>query len=352
MVSWLNSLLSGVAAGLLFFGFIIIFKNYMRHRYHPSLYMSIAWFGFMLEAMFTSMMYGFESGSSTYQIFQKLDNLSLIPAFLGMIAFLESLTRDGIEPKSFTLLIFLLGTDSILVFFQSNVSLGSAPWMIVITIGLIISIASIIFYMKLYRHVPVNLKRSAMLTVIGQFFVSLLFVILNIINGIFHNVIGSVDRVFEGIGALIQAIIFAKYEQLFYVLPFKTQRLIVFGTKNGASLFAHTWSKNDKLLDEDLLSGVLHGVSMLFSESLNKGNLQEIKMEQGILLIKHDKTHCIAFVIIASRSSAVLRDGLAGFANKFIETYASCLEPIESYEKFQDATSIVQSCLNFIPQYD
>ena len=314
--------------------------------------MSIAWFGFMLEAAFTSLMYVSENGSLAYQIFAKLDNLSLIPGFLGTIAFLESLTRDSIETRSFIMLIFLLGIDSVLVIAQPSVSLGSPPWIIVVSIGLLISIASVVFYIRLYRNVPSNLKRAALLTIIGQFLVSLLFVILNVVNGIFHNVIGSLDRVFEGIGALIQAVVFARHEQLFYVLPFKTQRLIVFGTRNGASLFAHTWSKNDKLIDEDLLSGVLHGVSMLFNESLNKGNLQEIKMEQGILLVKHDKTHSIAFVIIASRSSEVLRDGLSGFAKKFIEAYEPYLEPIETYEKFQDAIGLVQSCLAFIPQYD
>lgn len=347
-----NIILSGVAAGLLFLGFLAIFKTYIKRKFHSSLYMAIAWFSFMLEAAFTAIIYGSEGGGVGYQILLKLDNLSLIPGFLGMIAFLESLTRDSLEPRSFAVLIFLLGTDSVLVFVQPVVSLGSPPWMIVVSIGALISIASFIFCVRLYRSVPLNLKRAALLTIIGQIFTSLLFIILNIVNAISSNAIGGFDRISEGIGALILAIIFARHEQLFYVLPFKTQRLIVFGTRNGVTLFAHTWSKNDPLIDEDLLSSMLQGMSMLINESLKKGNLREIKMDEGILLIKQDAAYPVAFVLIASRSSSVLRDGLSRFASKFIEMFGAYLEQSNNIDKFQEASKLVQSSLSFIPQYD
>ncbi|HME53135.1 MAG TPA: hypothetical protein VKM55_13015 [Candidatus Lokiarchaeia archaeon] len=348
----LNIVLSGVAAGLLFSGFLIIFKIYIKRKYRSSLYMAIAWFCFMLEAALTSMMYGAPIESTYYLILLKLDNLCLIPAFLSIIAFLESLTRDSVETKSFAVLIFVLGTDSILVIIEPDVSLGSPPWIIVVGIGMLITIAFIIYCVRLYRCVPLNLKRAALWIIIGQSFVSLLFIILNVVNAITANAIGEIDRVFEGIGALILSIMFARQEQLFFVLPFKTQRLIVFGTRNGTSLFAHSWSKSDELINEDLLSGMLQGMSMLFNESLKKGNLREIKMDEGIMIVKHDATYPVAFVLITSRSSSVLREGLSEFANKFIEVFGSHLEQSENVEQFQDASRLVHTCLSFIPQYD
>src|SRR5271157_44836 len=351
MVSALDIFFSGIAAVLTFLGFIFPFKNYLTKKYRPSLYLAITWLGFMSEAIFKTIMDLFPAGSDAWGFLLKMQNLSLIPAFFCFFIFIESISRDSLEPIWFTILVFLLGGDAALALTQSYNTFVNPPYMIVVSIGVFASLAGLYFYIRIYRLVPVDLKRPAMLIVIGQLLVSLIFVVLDIYDQLTNNSIASIERVIEGTGALIAASVFARHEQLFYVLPFKVQRLLVFGTENGLTLFSHDWpsQSTDKLIDEDLFSGMFHGMSVFINESIKKGNVREIRLDQGVLLLSYDEVHRIAFVLIASKYSQVLREGLGGFARKFIEKHESCLDQLVDTEAFEDATELVQLCFPFIP---
>ncbi len=315
--------------------------------------MAISWFGFTLEAAFYVVKYCFENYSEEQNFFNLLENLSLIPGFLGMLALIDSVSRDAIDPRKFSIAMLVLGADAMLfIVYFNSATLVVVPILIVATIGLVFGIAWFYFCILIYRNVPKKLKRPALLNIIGAFLVSIMYIIANrYITGL-SKTIPSIDRMFQAVGALIHAVTFAKYEQLFYVLPFKTQRLVTFGTTNGVSLFQHTWHRPGPLIDEDLFSSMLQGMSMLVNESLKKGNVQEIKMEQGVLLIHQDGKHPVASVLVASKSSRVLRDGLAAFNRRFIENFAQHLDKNENIEVFNDAKKLVDSCFAFIPVFD
>jgi len=341
-----------IAAVLLFTDFLIVFRQYLKKKYSPSLYLSLAWLGFFLEVLFSTIALSFGLNTDLWLLFQKFSYLSLTPGFLGILALYDSISRDSIEPKSFALLIFVLGANSLIISVITDYNLMIIPNIIVKCIGLIISNATFILYIQIYRRVPQSLKRLALLNVIGSFFVSVLFVIVNIVESAFPNLIPPVARIIEAVGALIQASIFSRYEQLFYVLPFKVQKLIVYGTSKGISLFTYEWSKSERFIDEDMFTSILQGVGMIVNESLKKGNVQEIKMEQGVLLISHDDTHPVASVLIASKSSQVLRDGLTAFARQFVKMFEVSLDHAEKPERFNNAIGLVHSCFPFIPQYE
>jgi hypothetical protein len=343
---------SSVAAILLFSGFAIIFKQYIQKKYRPSLYLSIVWLGFALEAMFDTMRLGYLAEGEINDFFLSLSYLSLAPAFLAVLALVDSVSRDTIEPKRFAVLVFVLSINSILLFMPHDNSTTSPSYYIVISVGLVMSIASFIMYVRIYAGVPRDLKLAAKINLAGAFIVSFVYVVLNIFEMTIPSTFPPISRIFEATGAMIQAIIFSRYEQLFYVLPFKTQRLIVFNTRNGISIFSHDWSKGNQLIDEDLFSSMLQGMSMIINESIKKGNVQEIKMEQGVLLISHDATHPVASVLIASKSALVLNQGLAVFARKFVAKYEPSLTSNENVEDFKNATDLVRECFPFIPQFD
>lgn len=341
-----------IAAWLLFVGFMIIFRQYLKKKYRPSLYLAIAWFGFFFEAFFGSISLAFESGSGFELILLKISYTSLIPGFLGVLAVIDSISRDNIDPKRFTVLVFVLGANSIVIWLPLDANFISIPYYIVISIGFVISIANLFLYVQIYRKVPPYLKRLAFFSVIGAFFVAILYVTVNILETVLGRNFPPISRLFEATGALIQACVFSKYVQLFYVLPFKAQKLIVFDTSKGLSLFTHEWSKPDKFIDEDLFTSILHGMSMIVNESLDKGNVQEIKLEQGVLLISHDSTHPVASVLIASKSSRVLRDGLADFSHKVVEKFESNINNMEFPDNSQEIVDdLVKSCFPFIPQF-
>ncbi len=351
MIDWFLVITGCIAAGMLLVGFLIIFKQYIQKHYRPSLYLSIAWFGFFLEALFSSIRLVFEGDQATQLFFLKLSFIGLAPGFLGIMATGDSISRDGVEAKRFSVLVFVLGINTIMLLLPLDANTIKIPNYIVIVIGVVISNSLLVLYIRIYQNVPRQLKRLAFTNIIGAFLIAVLYVILRIIEIVLPNSIPPVARIFEAIGAVIQASIFSRYEQLFYVLPFKAQRLTVVGTKKGTALFNYDFSKSD-IIDEDLFSSILQGMSMIMNESLKRGNFQEIKMEKGVILISHDATHPVACVIIASKSSQVLHEGLANFAKKFVKKFETQLDTLDKLNIVQDARALVNECFPFIPQFD
>jgi hypothetical protein len=348
--TWFRIITGCIAAGLLLAGFLIIFKQYIQKHYRPSLYLSIAWLGFFLEAFFSSIRLLFED-VQTMLLLQKLSFIGLAPGFLGIMATGDSISRDGVEARRFSILVFVLGINTILLLLPLDEKTIMIPNIIVISIGVVISNSLLALYIRIYLNVPQQLKRLAFPNIVGAFLIAVLYVVLRIIEIALPNSIPPVARVVEAIGALIQAGIFSRFEQLFYVLPFKAQRLTVVGTKKGMSIFNFDWSKSD-IIDQDLFSSILHGMSMIMNESLKKGNFQEIKMEKGVIIINQDATHPVACVIIASKSSQVLQEGLTNFARKFARKFENQLDHFDNPSIVKEARELVNECFPFIPQFD
>nr|MDO8086168.1 hypothetical protein [Candidatus Sigynarchaeum springense]MDO8117735.1 hypothetical protein [Candidatus Sigynarchaeota archaeon] len=339
-----------IAAGMLLAGFLIIFKQYVQKHYRPSLYLAIAWFGFFLEAAFATIRFLFED-LELMLLFQKLSFIGLVPGFLGIMATVDTISRDGVDARRFSILVFILGINTVLLLLPLDDKTIMIPNFIVIGIGVVISNTLLALYIRIYKHVPKRLKRLAFINSIGAFSIAVLYVFWRITEIAMPNHLLPIARIIESIGALLQSTILSRHEQLFYVLPFKVQRLTVIGTKKGLSLFNFDWSRSD-IIDQDLFSSIIQGTSMILNESLKKGNFQEIKMENGVILISHDATHPVASVLIASKSSLVIHEGLASFARKFVERYENELDTLDASKIGQDAVELVKECFPFIPSFD
>ncbi|MEX2680093.1 MAG: hypothetical protein Q6373_000705 [Candidatus Sigynarchaeota archaeon] len=348
--AWFKIITGCIAAGMLFAGFVIILKQYMQKHYRPSLYLAIGWFGFFLEAAFATIRLLFDD-VQVMLFFQKLSLIGLAPGFLGIMATRDSISRDYIEAKRISILVFILGINTILLIVSRDEKTIFIPNIIVIGIGIIISNTLLALYIRIYWQVPKHLKRYAFINIIGAFFIAVMYVIWRIVEIAFPNVLPPFARIFESLGAVLQASILSRYEQLFYVLPFKVQRLTVVGTKKGLSLFNFDWSGSE-IIDQDLFSSILQGTSMILNESLQKGNFQEIKLEKGVILINHDATHPLASVLIASKSSLVLHEGLASFAKKFVKQYENVLDTLDTSNIKEDAGTLVKECFPFIPIFE
>ncbi|NMC08035.1 MAG: hypothetical protein GYA24_22715 [Candidatus Lokiarchaeota archaeon] len=345
-------LTGAIASCFLAAGSFIILKQYAKKKYMASLYMGISWFGFMLEALLDTLsrLATLINGPASFLL--RLSYLSLAPGFLGVLALVDSISRDGIESRRFSIIIFLLGINTLVLLVPVDDPALNLSYNMVISIGLFISSYSLVSHVRIYLNVPDSLRRVAMINVIGALNVSVMYVVVNILESIFPNVMPPVSRLFEAVGAFLQTMMFSHNEQLFYVLPFKTQRLIVYDTIKGISLFTHEWSKEGaQLIDEDLFSGILQGMSMIVNESIQKGHVREIKMERGVLLINYDNMHPLAFVIIASKSSIALNQGLASFRVKFVQRFTDALSREERDIPVEPAELLVKECFPFIPQF-
>lgn len=206
----------------------------------------------------------------------------------------------------------------------------------------IILLTTIIF--KIYRHSPASLKRYARLLVIGI----LAFIAMGFLAGIMPG------YGFEMIGNTISGIMllwaFLKAPQLGYVLPFKVARITVLSTVSGIPLFDHAWEKQGVAADDSLYAGMLQGVRMIFKESLNRGEVQEVRVQHGVVILRHNESREVAFVLLASAATKTLREALTRFASLFLARFNVSNFDAGVVDQFAGASEIVSECFAFVPE--
>ncbi len=279
------------------------------------------------------------------------------------ILLLDSISRETIDPKKICLfsilatayVIFSLEPNAIIQITFPNME-SSFTWSGNLAISGILFIGYIGFLLayytiKIFLSAPKNLQYSVLFLVGGP--IIGIFVPITMLLRL-HYIIPGSNGVFFAVGTLLMTIAMYKHPQLAYILPFKVIRLSVFQSETGFGLFTKTWSKSADLAYEDLFSGMLLGITALMNESLNKGNIREIHLEQGILLIKESLEFPIAFVLISNKSSSVLRGALSIFADKFIKQFDSSFSNLNLNitSEFKAASTLVDECFKFIPEYD
>ncbi|MHA1778829.1 MAG: hypothetical protein ACTSYN_04565 [Candidatus Heimdallarchaeaceae archaeon] len=94
---------------------------------------------------------------------------------------------------------------------------------------------------------------------------------------------------------------------------------MIINIDTGIPLFSHTWDDTG-LIDSNLFSAAIQGITMILKESLGKGLVQEIKLEQSTLLIKvAERDYPLAFVLITSKTSTILNQSLGHFASIIVK---------------------------------
>ena len=90
------------------------------------------------------------------------------------------------------------------------------------------------------------------------------------------------------------AYIFKKQPKLAYVLPFRASRLTILDSVRGICIFNHIWDKTSKV-DDDLFGGMMQGISGILKETVHRGNIRQIELEQAILLVYREETVSCGF---------------------------------------------------------
>ena len=96
---------------------------------------------------------------------------------------------------------------------------------------------------------------------------------------------------------------------------------------------------------------VLQAVGSILDEVLKKGEIREIRMDQAILLIQHDRNSPVASVLVTSKLSKSLKIGLKKFNSEFIETFQSQFDELYEVSRFNEAKKIVEHIFDFVPEY-
>jgi len=282
----------------------------------------------------------------------------IIWSFL-MIVFVDTFSKEHIVPKKILITAFLSGILFInaidLNSFYTGLSpngdwtLLSYPKMTISFILLDVWTLLITFYylINLVIKSPPKLKKYVFL-IFGIAFVIGVTVITIIILDIF--IIPGFDGILLSLTVALITIIFTIQPKLFYVLPFKALRMTVLDTDSGSFLYDFQWEKKSDMINDVLYSGMMQGVRTIVKESMNKGDLNEIRTEGAIIILEYNKKAHLACVLASTKSSKTLQKALERFKIEFHEKFSEHFSQRYDLNLFKDSDSLIKDIFGFLPQ--
>ena len=206
---------------------------------------------------------------------------------------------------------------------------------------------------KIYWAAPNELKNHALLFLLGGIITgfispgSLIIRLIDIFPGI-HLILFS-------IGLLISANSIGFQPKLAYVLPFKVLRLAIVHTNSGIPLYTHMWERSEiagDIIDPMLFSGMMHAIDQFVQESLNRGNVREIHLDEAILLLKRSEQFPVVCILISTKSSKILRYTLNNFAEQFFKEFSPYFSNPNNLDNFASTSDLILDYFPFVPEYD
>jgi hypothetical protein len=345
-----------IAIGFMIVAFIVSLNFQLKTRKRHSLFLSALFLCgfFFLFFLFLSIVLLNES-------MLIIGNYFFTPMTLFLILFLDSVSSDHFDPVKIGILcllamaVFIFSLDANAAFYSID-SLG-APFIdwggrfmqAQSALQLYTGILFMFLTLKINYKAPASLKKWSRLIVLGGALASIGPVF--VLNTSLVNVLPGFHFIILAIGEMIFVIGFVKAPRLAYILPFKALRLLVTDTNSGIEIFSYTWQEGRGMADGDLLSGMLQGISLLVKESIGRGDLRDIHLDQGYLIVNRSEEYAIASILVANKSSKILREALADFTKSFSKTFASKLGSLATgvvSSDFDSASDLVRGAFSFI----
>ncbi len=352
-----------LTSAFLLVAFSIALQRYLKLGYRPLLFLALQWLGLALWGLFTAFSTFVLDNGDTPNIFfvMQLDwTLADLLGFIGyfitiptlflLIIFLDSITRTSIEPVKMlfggmiaaTLILTGLepgqGAKNVTIYTYYAQAMYYVFWIVL----------WLYYTFKIFISSPHNLKRQAAVVFVGSVILALdAFLTATRLSPPESNL----SIFLMAMGALMIVIPYSFQPQLLYILPFKATRLTVIND-NGIPLFSHSWLKERDPAGEVLFSGMMLGISAILNESLKKGAVREIALDESKLLLETDREHSIIFVLQCTRTSNSLSDALRLFSEQFIEKFRNNLSDIFINTEQFNASTLVDECFPFLPEYD
>ncbi|MCF2140742.1 MAG: hypothetical protein K9W44_11865 [Candidatus Lokiarchaeota archaeon] len=335
------------------FATVMSIRGYIRYKYKSFLFMIFSW-GFMgLGNIILAFGYLFMD----FMIY-RIGIMLSIPLGFAIIVLFDSISKDQLSIIKF-LIMSVLSTALIILGLENNSVVenvtkleehtpamnglfqifGSLVFLFAGTLWLIYSI-------KIYTNAPKTLKKIALINMIGAIIAAPGSIIA--FGTGFVWIIPGTDYTLIGIGALLCAYSFYKEPKLGYVLPFVVYRLHVIQADSGLPIYEYTWNSL-KLSNNALFSGAIKGVSSVLKESLGKWEMNEILFDKGRLIFEYDSETPLVFLLITSKSTAIMRQGLRLFREEFVRKFRKAIDMnYIDLSKFDDADKLICSAFPFV----
>ena len=126
-------------------------------------------------------------------------------------------------------------------------------------------------------------------------------------------------------------------------------RITVFENNSGIPLFDFiNESVNEIGYDEILYTGAMQGLNIIIQEAINCGCINEMVLDNAQLLISHDKSLNISYVIITEGITDTIRDLFQIFQAQFNQKYSEIIKLNKLNSNFDSATTLVEEIFTFI----
>jgi hypothetical protein len=339
--------------------FFVMYKEYMKTKYRHLLYFDLA--------ILTSILWSLLQGAAILFMSPFILITSIIILFIGpfpMLLFIDVVSRDAIDSLKmigysmlFVLVVaFSFDNDavsqSILPNGADHLIIGGRFEMAIIVALIYYVVTILIFATKLHYGSPKNLRKySRILLLAGVLWAIVLPIVIGF--GLDRTLLPGLDGIIVAIGLVLVSIAFYKEPKLAYVLSFKALRLMVIKSDSGIPIYTKTWNKSKELANEALFSGIVQGIGLILKESVNQGDVNEIIMDQGVVLINNDPFSPVTSVLVITKSNKIMRQALIKFSALFIAQYSKIFEEgfTGNVSLFSGASEIVDVCFPFVPQF-
>jgi hypothetical protein len=290
-----------------------------------------------------------------------------MPMGLCAILLVDSMSTDHVDAKKMAIYVAFIVPVFIFSLIPGIVSVNNAqpggPVIIIsenfLAIFFLYSVVMNLFYLlyntKIHVYAPRTLKKYTWIyfgsTILYSIVTPVLIAIFS--DQIASNLylIPSICYMIGAAGGAITVYILAIQPKLAYILPFKVVRLTVFETTAGIMLYNYTWRRTEDLIEDELFSAMLQGISLFVDEAIKKGTLEELIVTKGHIILKRSSTYPVAFALVATKTSSSLHAALDNFATKFTAKYGAFINETHDISPFQDAGTLVEACFPFLPEY-
>ncbi|MFX0099089.1 MAG: hypothetical protein ACFFCS_05865 [Candidatus Hodarchaeota archaeon] len=346
-----------------FIGSMINFFQYFKAKHKYNLYLALTFlFVFiwqLLEGLATMLI---KQDIGTCLILAKISVFILAPLTFFVAIVVDMIDKESVDIwkmvvasiTSTALLIFLLDENAIYIdhYPMGELGLFLAPEVYIsLAILALFTGGMFVYYMaKMNFKTPKDLKKYSRLLLTGALIMGLGAPLVTALR-IRDFIPGSTSLAFA-CGAFISAIAFVRQPKLAYILPFKVLRLSIIDTEGGILLYNYTWSKRDDLINDELFSSMLQGISLILNEAVKQGDVEEIKLNKAFLFLKRSHEYPVACVLVATKPSGSIREGLEQFASRFFEKFKNDFSPPFKVGKFESASELIEETFPFIPHFD
>ncbi len=340
-------------SGIIFIiAFVVCYKQYKSKKHPFALYMMI---GILLGLIWTSCRAIFYLFYRTIylKIFWDISSFALIGLCFALILVLDSISRDSLDINKMVLFT-ALSSISITFYYIISISDGELK----VNLNTLHNIYSMIhtflaafiwflYSLKIYLKTPRQFRKYSLLNLFGGILVG---IITPLVVSLGLNVGFAMNMILISIGLLLSIIAFTKEPKLAGILPFKVINLTVIDTESGLSIFSFDWNTKEHIINDDLFSNLLQGISAILNEAVNRGNAREIRLDEAIIILDRSEKYPVACVLTCTKSSKSLRYALNLFTEKFCDKYSDGFADMYNVGQFKRADQLISDCFPFVPR--